>query len=50
MDGLIALAMWILTALAAVSMAMGNPTAINGVIGAGIIAVIFTGLAIFDRP
>jgi hypothetical protein len=49
MDVLFAVAGWLLTGLAAVSMAAGNPTAINGVVGAGVLAVIFTGLAIFDR-
>jgi hypothetical protein len=49
MDVLLAALLWLLTAAAAVSMAMGDPTAINGVVGAGACAIIFTGLAIWDR-
>jgi hypothetical protein len=49
MDVLLAALFWACTVLAAVLMALGDTTAINGVIGAGIGAIIFTGLAIFDR-
>lgn len=48
-DVLIAGIAWLLCAAAALAMAAGNPTAINGVIGAGLVGVIFTGLAIWDR-
>lgn len=40
---------WALCALAALSMANGNPTAVNGVIGAAAIAAVFTALAVLDR-
>jgi hypothetical protein len=49
MDVLLAILFWLLTGAAAWSMAAGNPTAINGVIGAAAGAVVFTGLAIWDR-
>lgn len=48
MDIIVATVAWLLTGLAAASMAVGNPTAVNGVLGAGVIAVVFTALAIFD--
>ena len=37
------------TALAGWSMAAGNPTAINGVIGAGLGTLILTALALIER-
>jgi hypothetical protein len=37
------------TALAAWSMAAGNPTAVNGVIGAGAGTVVLAALAVIDR-
>jgi hypothetical protein len=46
----IAALFWALTALAGIDMALGNPTAINGVIGAGACAVITTALCWYDRP
>jgi len=37
---------WIITAAAVVSMVLGNPTAINGVIGAGVGSAAFTAAAV----
>lgn len=37
---------WLITAAAIVSMVLGNPTAINGVIGAGVGAATFTAAAV----
>jgi hypothetical protein len=48
-DVAIAAICWVLCGCSALAMAAGNPTAINGVIGAGAGAIIFTGLAIWDR-
>ncbi|GIF08677.1 hypothetical protein [Actinoplanes siamensis] len=45
----VALLAWLLCGAAALAMLGGNPTAINGVVGAGAVALIFTGLAIWDR-
>jgi hypothetical protein len=39
---IIAVIGWFITAAATVDMALGNPTAINGVIGAGFGATVFT--------
>jgi hypothetical protein len=36
---------WLVVLLAALDVTRGNPTAINAVIGAGIGALVFTGLA-----
>jgi hypothetical protein len=49
MDALIAAIAWLLCGLAVLSMLAGNPTAINGIVGAGLLALTFTGLAIWDR-
>jgi hypothetical protein len=46
---LLALLFVALTALAAWSMANGNPSAINGVVGAGVCAVICAALALIER-
>ena len=48
-DITVALIGWLLCAAAVVAMQAGNPTAINGVIGAGALGLIFTGLAIWNR-
>lgn len=45
----IAALLWTLTLLAAIDMVRGNPTAINGVVGAGACAAITTVLCWYDR-
>ena len=45
----VAAAFWVAFAAALVSHINGNPTAINGVIGAGVCAVVCTVLALIDR-
>jgi len=44
-----AVLLWLLCGLAVVSHLGGNQTAINGILGAGIGAVLFTALAWLDR-
>lgn len=41
--------LWLLFAAAIWSYALGNPTAINGIIGAGVMAIVVTALAIIER-
>lgn len=48
-DATIAVIGWLLCAAAFLAMQSGNPTAINGVVGAGLVGLVFTGLAIWDR-
>ena len=48
-DVMVALIGWVLCGCAVLAMMAGNPTAINGVVGAGLVAIVFTGLAICDR-
>ncbi|AKZ60743.1 exported protein of unknown function (plasmid) [Streptomyces ambofaciens ATCC 23877] len=43
--GTVGVIAWLITAVAAVDMALGNPSAINGVIGAGVGAAAFTWMA-----
>lgn len=40
---------WVFTGLAVVALLAGNPAAINGVVGAGVLAVVFTALAWLSR-
>lgn len=42
-----AVVLWLITGLVAMIMAAGNPTAINGVIGAGVWAAFWTGVTIY---
>jgi len=48
-DVSVAIIAWLMCALAVAAMLAGNPTAVNGVIGAGIAGLIFTLLAIWNR-
>lgn len=49
MIGAMAFALWLLFILAVISGMNGNEGAINGIVGAGIGAVIFTALSVFER-
>lgn len=45
----LAVVFWLLFGAAIWSYALGNPTAINGIIGAGVCAVVVTSLAIIEQ-
>ena len=46
---LVALLLWVLTVLASVAYVQGNPSAANGIVGAGAGAILFTACAWWDR-